>query len=83
MDTSPTIMKTLVASCCASPPFNDTGDSRDPAEAQVYNSKMTTAEFAELAKLCRDPNVLGGNLLSMAKTLSDHPTPQSKSVSSI
>ena len=49
--------------------INIVGDSRDPAEAQVYNSKMTTAEFAELAKFCRDPNVLGGNLLSKAKTL--------------
>ena len=39
---------------------------------------MTTTEFAELAKLCRDPNLLGSNLLSMAKTLSDHSTPNSK-----
>ena len=48
-----------------------TVDSRDSSEAQVYNPKMTSTEFAELAKLCQDQNILGYNLLSMAKALSD------------
>ena len=55
-----------------------TGDPRDTPEAQVYDPKMTSAEFGELVKLCRDPNLLGSNLLSMAKTLSVHPTTQSE-----
>ena len=46
-----------------------TVDSRDSSEAQVYNPKMTSTEFAELAKLCQDQNILGCNL-SMAKALS-------------
>ena len=51
-------------------------------EAQVYNPKMTSTEFAELAKLCQDQSALGSNLLSMAKSLSDQPSPQSKKVAS-
>ena len=52
---------------------------RDSLEAQVYNPKMTSTEFAELAKLCQDQSALGSNLLSMAKSLSDQPSLQSKS----
>ena len=48
-----------------------TVDSRDSSEGQVYNPKMTSTEFAELAKLCQDQNILGHNLLSMTKALSD------------
>ena len=51
---------------------------RDSLEAQVYNPKMTSTEFAELAKLCQDQSALGSNLLSMAKSLSDQPSLQSK-----
>ena len=48
-----------------------TVDLRDSSESQVYNPKMTSTEFAELAKLCQDQNTLGYNLLSMAKGLAD------------
>ena len=51
---------------------------RDSIEAQVYNPKMTSTEFAELAKLCQDQSALGSNLLSMAKSLSDQPSTRSK-----
>ena len=51
---------------------------RDPPEARVYNPRMTSTEFAELAKLCQDQNTLGNNLLSMAKALSDQHSPQSE-----
>ena len=39
---------------------------------------MTSTEFAELAKLCQDQSARGSNLLSMAKSLSDQPSPQSE-----
>ena len=54
--------------------------SRDSSEAQVYNPKMTSTEFAELAKLCQDQNILGDNLLSMARALLDQLSIHSESV---
>lgn len=59
--------------------FSIPAEVRDSLEAQVYNPKMTSTEFAELAKLCQDQSALGSNLLSMAKSLSDQPSLQSKS----